>query len=205
MGAPIRQLLTDVFHMRHNCLMKSRRRLTSREALLEAGFRVLHHNPGASLSDIAEEAGVGRATLHRHFSSRELLVSELAQTAIAEMDSAVEEACRDSVTAGAALRDALTALIPLGDRYGFLMHEPLDTDETLSAEFGRQQRETEELVLAAVEEGVFDPAVPVSWIVRADAYLIYTAWEGVREEEVTPTQAADLAWRTLTAGLGRLA
>lgn len=177
-------------------------KLTSRDALIEAGFSVLHSNPGATLADVATAAGVGRATLHRYFASRELLVRELAQIAMDEMDVAVDEACRDSASAADALRDSLTALVPLGDRYGFLMMESLEQDETIMAEFDRIQRETEELVGAAVEEGAFDPLVPVSWIVRTYEYLIYTAWDSVRKEELTPTQAGDLAWRTLLSGVG---
>ena len=183
--------------------MTSVRKLSSRDALIEAGFTVLHNNPGANLSDVAQAAGVGRATLHRHFASRELLVRELAKIAMAEMDAAVDEACRDSATAADALRDCMAALVPLGDRYGFLMLESLEQDEVIMADFERQQRETEEWVVAATEEGLFDPQVPVDWIVRTYEYLIYTAWDSVRQQELTPAQASALAWRTFTSGVGK--
>ena len=175
---------------------------SSKQALIEAGFKVLHTNPGASLAEVASAAGVGRATLHRYFSSRERLVSELAQIAISEMDTAVEEACRHSQTAFEALRDSMQALIPLGDRYGFLMHEFVEQDEAVIAEFERQQRETEELVSAIMDEGKLDRAVPVRWVVRSYEYLIYAAWDSVYRQELTPAQAGDLAWRSLIQGTG---
>ena len=51
-------------------------------------------------------------------------------------------------------------------------------------------------------EGLFDSTVPTSWIMQAFDHLLYAGWESVGAGETTPDQAADLAWRTLTSGLG---
>lgn len=67
-------------------------RLSTRDAIVEAAFAVFSKNPSAALSDVAERAGVGRATLHRHFAGRDELVRALAKIASKEMDEAVEEA-----------------------------------------------------------------------------------------------------------------
>ncbi len=178
------------------------KRIPTSDAIAEAGFRLLSRNPGANLAEIAEAAGITRATLHRYFPSRQALVNELAARAIEEMDAAVAAACADSASAGDALRDSLQALIPLGDRHGFLAHEDVEQDDAMQAEFARLQRETLEWVDAAKQEGVFDAAVPSDWIVRAYDFLLYAAWDSVHAEEATPKQAAELAWRTLTSGLG---
>ena len=178
-------------------------RLPSREAIIEAGFTVLNRNPSASLAQVAELAGVGRATLHRHFLSREALIHALAEIAITEMDEVVEEACADVKSYGEALRVSLEVLIPMGDRYGFLASEAIEHAPDLQKEFARQQHETEEMVEAAKREKVFDRAVPTAWIVQAFDYLLMAAWESVRTGDVTQAQAADLAWQTLTSGLGR--
>ncbi len=181
--------------------MQSPLRPSAKDALIEAAYTVLSQNPGASLSEVAERAGVGRATLHRHFAGRDDLVRALAQLAIREMDEAVDAACEGAQTQGDALRLSLEALIPLGDRHGFLAREPLENDPEIAAEFDRQLRETQEVVKAAQEEGVFDRAVPVAWITQAYDHLLYAAWESVKAGETTPAQAAGLAWRTLTHGL----
>ncbi|MEM1316029.1 MAG: helix-turn-helix domain-containing protein, partial [Pseudomonadota bacterium] len=60
--------------MRHLCLM-SNIRLSSRDAILEAAFQLYARRPDASLAEVAQRAGVGRATLHRHFGSREALIA----------------------------------------------------------------------------------------------------------------------------------
>jgi len=178
-------------------------RLPSKEAIIEAGFTVFNRDPSASLAQVAELAGVGRATLHRHFSSREALVHALAEIAITEMDEVVAAACADVKSHGEALRVSLEVLIPLGDRYGFLTSEAIEHAPELQSEFARQQRETEEMVEGAKREKLFDRAVPTAWIVQAFDYLLMAAWESVRAGDVTQAQAGELAWRTLTAGLGR--
>ena len=44
------------------------------EQIIDGAIRVLGEHPGASLQEIAAEAGLHRATLHRHFRSREDLL-----------------------------------------------------------------------------------------------------------------------------------
>ena len=178
------------------------KRLSSHDALVEAAFEVFARNPGAPLAEVAERAGVGRATLHRLFSSREDLVRTLAQRAVSEMDEAAEAAARDVESYGEALRRTLGAIIPLGNRYSFLSREPLEDDPTIAAEFERQMAQVHEAVEGAKREGVFDATVPTSWIVQTYDHLIYAAWESVHAGSATPDQAAELAWRTITSGLG---
>ena len=183
--------------------MNSSIRPSTRDAIIDAAFAVLSKNPSAALADIAARAGVGRATLHRHFASRDALVRALAKIANKEMNEAVETACADAQSHSEVARLALQALIPLGDRYGFLALEPLDDDPELRAEYEQEQRETAEMIEGAKSEGLLDPALPTAWIVQAYDHLIYAGWESVKAGETTPDQAADLAWRTLTLGLGK--
>ena len=175
--------------------------MTSRDALVEAAFVVFSRDPSAPLAAVAERAGVGRATLHRLFSSRDDLVRTLARTAIQEMDEAADAACEGVQSYTEALRLTLVAIVPLGDRYEFLSREPVDDDPTLAAEFRRQLALIHDAVEGAKQEGTFDRNVPSAWIVQAYDHLIYAAWESVSSGSATPTQAAELAWRTLTSGL----
>ena len=176
-------------------------RPSTRDAIIDAAFERLSRDPSVSLADIAERAGVGRATLHRHFSGRDDLIRALALIAIEEMDAAAEAACEDAESSADAFQRMLTALIPLGDRHGFLAREPIEDDPQIAAAFERQTRETHEMVEEAKAEGVFDPAVPTSWITQAFDHLLFAAWESTRTGDTTPAQAADLAWRTLARGV----
>ncbi|MEM6537525.1 MAG: helix-turn-helix domain-containing protein [Pseudomonadota bacterium] len=177
-------------------------RPTSRDAIIEAAFDVFARDPSASLAAVAERAGVGRATLHRYFANRDDLVLALALIAIEEMDEAAETASENAASTSDALRRILMALIPLGDRHGFLALEPFDDVSHVAAEFARQQQETGAMVEEAKAEGLFDKSVPTAWIIQAFDHLLYAAWESVKAGDATHQQAADLAWRTLTTGLG---
>ncbi len=177
-------------------------RPTPKDAIIDAAFDVLADAPGSSLAEIAARAGVGRATLHRHFAGREDLIRTLALIAIEEMDAAADAACAGVDSPGEALRRTLEAVIPLGDRHWFLSREPLENDPAIAAEFDRLMRETRELIDAAKDEGVFEQAAPTAWIAQAYDHLVFAAWESVKAGEATHSQAAELAWRTLTIGLG---
>jgi len=177
-------------------------RPTSRDAILEASFQVLNKTPGASLGDIAEHAGVGRATLHRHFSSRDALMAALAKAAMNELNEAIEAAVADATSYGDGLKRALTAIIPLAERQWFLANETTGHDADIAAAYEADKAQLIADIDAAKAEGTFAQSVPTSWIATSYENLIYAAWTMVRAGEATASQAADLAWLTLTSGLG---
>jgi len=176
-------------------------KLSSRDAILEAAFQVFSRTPTATLADVAAHAGVGRATLHRHFASRSDLLVALTHVALQELDEAVAEATVNASSHGEGLRLALEAIIPLADRQGFLALEPVDQDPAVAKALERQRSETRAEIDAAKREGVFARDVPTLWIAEAYDALIYAGWAMVRSGEATPRQAAAFAWRTLTSGL----
>jgi AcrR family transcriptional regulator len=169
---------------------------------MEAAFQLYNENPAASLADIAERAGVGRATLHRHFKTREELMIDLAKAAIKELDAAVENVVVNASSYTQALKLTLEAIVPLADRQWFLYREPLDDHPEIAVQLQRQFKELAGAVDQAKEEGSFDSNVPTAWIVKAFDNLTFAAWEMVHAGEATPKQAAALAWRSLTTGLG---
>ncbi len=175
----------------------------SRDAILEAAFQTFGQRPGASLGDVADHAGVGRATLHRHFSSRQTLMVALAKTALKELNEAVDTAVVDAQSHTDGLRLALAAIIPLANRQWFLSHEPGHTDPEIAAAYETDIKELHAEIEAARAEGSFAPDLSTRWIAKTYENLIYAAWIMVREEEATPAQAADMVWRTFMKGVSQ--
>lgn len=172
----------------------------TRTAIIEAAFTVFGANPGAGLADVARHAGVGRATLHRHFKGRDDLMAALAGIALQEIDDAVRIATKGASTHTEGLRLTLAAIIPLGNRQGFLAHERIVAPD-LTAQEARQNEAMIHAINAAKDEGTFAADVPTDWVAATFDNLIYTAWLQVKAQNLTPDQAAALAWRTLTSGL----
>src|SRR5262245_32410531 len=92
----------------------------SREQIMSAAIQHLNKAPAASMAELAEAVGVSRATLHRHFSSREELMVALGHCALDHWERAQDEAgIADVADPEAALRALLLGLIGCADEYGF--------------------------------------------------------------------------------------
>jgi TetR/AcrR family transcriptional repressor of mexCD-oprJ operon len=170
-------------------------------AIIEAAFDVFRTNPGAGLGEVAARAGVGRATLHRHFKGRADLIATLARIASDDIDAAVTDAIEDATSATEMLRLIIEAIIPLGDRQSFLALERIDAPD-IATKTSQQAAEFAELIEAARREGLFAADIPTPWIIAVYDQLIFAAWMQIKAGELTQKQAAALGWRTFTAGLG---
>lgn len=174
---------------------------TTRQNLIRSATATLANHPGASLEEIARRAGVGRATLHRHFGSRDGLIHELTREAISATDRAMAEIPLD-LSATDVLRAVIEAMVPLGDRYHFLTQEAASvTDPEINAEIERQMRDMQELVAAVKREGTIAPDVPDAWVVSAFDALVYAAWTSVHGGWIARRDAPGLVFRTLVSGL----
>ena len=176
-------------------------RPNTRDAIVEAAFQLFAKKPTASLGDVAEYAGVGRATLHRYFSGRSELMSALAKIAMEDLDLAVKEATQDAASYEEAFRLSLHAIVPLANRQWFLAQDGLEADEEVAAAYQASLQELYQNIDMAKAEGFLDRDVPTSWIAETYNALIYAAWTVVRSGDATPKQAADFAWRTFCSGL----
>lgn len=176
-------------------------RPTTRDAIIEAAFQVYDENPSASLGDVAARAGVGRATLHRHFPGRAELMRALAFIAMEELEQAVAARTAGVDDWGEGFRLSLHAMVPLANRQWFLANEGLEADPDVAAAYQASLDDLHSDVEAAKAAGVFAADAPTAWIATAYENLTYAAWSLVRAGEATPKQAAELAWRTLSTGL----
>ena len=98
-------------------------RLRTPAAILETAAHLLAERGDASMSEIAAAAAVGRATLYRHFPTREALLRALASEALEEVAARIRDAGLDHVAVPEAVQRLLRALLVVGDRYVVLVRE----------------------------------------------------------------------------------
>jgi AcrR family transcriptional regulator len=180
--------------------MRERR---ARRQVLEAAARLLVVDRGASMERIAEAAGVGRTTLHRHFRSRDALIRAIALDAVEECEAAMEEARLEQGSAREATERLFGALIPVGERYHFLLAEAqLEDDPEIRDAEEKIDAPVRRLIERGKGDGTFRAGVPSAWILRAMGALMFAAWEGVRDGELAPRDTPGLVADTLFSGAG---
>ena len=83
--------------------------------ILAAAQRHLNAAPTASMAEIASAAGIGRATLHRHFASRDALLAEIADRSLGRWEMRLDAA---EVEAVGGLGDDVGGQIGGAQRHG---------------------------------------------------------------------------------------
>ena len=175
-----------------------------RHKLILASSRVLATNQGATLAEIAEQIGIGRATLQRYFPKRQDLLKEIALDALREIDKALDSVLQTDMPPEESLQMLFELLAPAGDRYSYLVSYPDLMEFTDVAEAYQHQLDRMNGYIQALKsQDLFAPDIPTAWIVQTIDLLIWGAWYAVDSGSVARNDAALLASRTLMRGLGR--
>jgi len=187
--------------------MSRLKRKSSEEAIVDAAIAVLASNPGASLSEVALAAGVGRSTLHHHFRTRAELVEAISLLSVTETNAATRRAIESEGTAHQRLERMLEAVVPIGDRFHFVvsapaMAEPMSPDADAWVVHREELAWVEKLVVDLQTERTIDPSIPIGWAVATIDNLIWQAWREMHEGRLAPVDAPRLALRTVLGGLG---
>lgn len=174
----------------------------SEQAVLAAAAAALAQNPGASLREIATQAGIGRATLYRYFPSREVLVRELAMAAIIAIDQVTAEVSAQNLPTDEALLEFLKGVVPLGDQFHFLVTETSAyQDPEVKVAYERQLNELDAFVTKLKQDDVIASEVPNAWVTVVIDSLIWAAWSAINSGDLARNHAARLTYRTLLKGL----
>lgn len=86
------------------------------DAILEAAMRLLPDHPRASMQEVADAAGVHRATVHRHFPSRDDLLTALRRRGLDQLQELVDDPALRELEPSAALDRLTTQSLRNGDR-----------------------------------------------------------------------------------------
>jgi AcrR family transcriptional regulator len=129
-------------------------------AILDAAAHVLSEqgSSNSSMADVAEAAGVSRATLYRYFPDREALLHALAAQALADAAARLADAGLDRAPVEEAIERIVRAIVAVGDRYEVIVREQVKFDP---ADAKRLLGEPMRAVFArGIESGVIRQDIP---------------------------------------------
>lgn len=135
-------------------------------AILEAAAQIFaHHGDDANLGDVADAAGVARATVYRYFPNRRRLLEELARKAAEDAHERLAGARIEAVPVEEGLSRAVRAFVDLGDAFVVLVRE---RDRTEVREFERLvAAPIRRLLEAGRATGRIRQDIPTAWLAES--------------------------------------
>ncbi|MEM7561801.1 MAG: TetR/AcrR family transcriptional regulator [Pseudomonadota bacterium] len=179
------------------------RQVRSRRALVEAGRDCLIRNPLASVSDIARHAGVGRATMYRHFETREDLIKEIGRVSLKDTADACAHIYADNLTGSKALEAVFRAVVPLGERYYFLIAvwPHIEVDPEFRSTYADQLDRLRSMVDEAKDAGDIRAELTTEWVVILFDNYLQAAWQMLAHGVLSTEKVCDLAIDTFFTGV----
>jgi TetR/AcrR family transcriptional repressor of mexCD-oprJ operon len=172
--------------------------------IVEVAARLLGENPNVAMGEVGAAAGVSRATVYRHFATREALMAAIAVQAVEQSERALEDCHLGEGSATDALRRLCGAWLDVAERYAFvaLAAQPDALDEETRE---RRRRVLGDPLRALIERGKaageFSATLPTEWCVRSFGALLLAGARAVADGSITREEAPYLVFRSLNEGL----
>ena len=175
------------------------------DAVAAAAARHLALAPAASMQDLAQAAGVSRATLFRRYPSRAALVTQLCRAAVQAFVRAVDEAATEEGPPTEALARAVDSIGRLVPVVGLLGLQPLaeHVEASLLAETAETEEKLRRLVRRGQESGHFRVEVDPEWVLAMLTWLTVAAADSVRLGRLTNDAARRHLISTVSSTLVR--
>ncbi|WP_223005907.1 TetR/AcrR family transcriptional regulator [Streptomyces genisteinicus] len=138
-----------------------------REQMLRTAAAVLSRKSTATMDEVARAAGIGRATLHRHFAGRDALVRALEALGIRELESALDRSRIDDGPAGEALRRLIGEMQPSADLLAFLYTENQLFEGEIDEGWARLDARVSDLFRRGQQQGEFRIDLTPAWLTEA--------------------------------------
>ena len=173
--------------------------MKSKDTLVSDAITLLSSKPAASMEEIAKAIGVGRATLFRHFKSRQALIDEIDLQCNKRLRQATAPFLTLDLPADKILFLLVQALIAEGEIFHFLTLESVNIhNPEIEKERQQELAELAQLVEQLAEQGKINNQLPTEWIAGVIDQLIILAWQMIRQGKLTPQKATQWVWSTLT-------
>ncbi|MFI1886541.1 TetR/AcrR family transcriptional regulator [Streptomyces jumonjinensis] len=175
-----------------------------REQMLRSAAALLSRRATATMDEVAKAAGVGRATLHRHFAGRDALVRALEDFGLREFEAAVDAARLEEGPAGGALGRLVGESVPSAPLLAFLITEnQLFEGEEVNEGWARIDARISALFQRGQQEGVFRIDLTAAWLTEALYGLLSAGAWSVQTGRVAPKDYQFMITELLLGGCTR--
>ncbi len=176
--------------------------LRNRAALLDAAAEVLAEAPQASVAEVATRAGLGRATLYRHFDSRGALLGAIREEALARARAAINGVDLSDCDTREGIRRTVRTLLPLGVRFRILVADGSDADADFVAARNEALAPLWSVLTRGVASGELSRTANTGWLGMVLAALLMTAVRATSAGVIDAAEAADQVADTFLDGFG---
>lgn len=175
-------------------------------AILEAAEQVLSEDPGASMEQIGEAAGLARTTVHRRFANRQALMDALAVSAKQQLADAIEAGSPDTSPPLVALHRVTANVLRTKNAWKFTLGNPLADTSAAAAIWEGINNRSLDLLARAQREGLLDPSADLEWTRQVYYALMSEALHRANADPnagaADPDSLAALVVETLLHGAG---
>src|SRR3954451_4932142 len=175
-------------------------------AILGAALEALAGDPDASMAEIARRAGVVRATIYAHFPTRESLLDDVMEHAVADVADAAAAAAPTEGEPREALERVLRATWTKLSSFHALL--AINTAPPSAKELAPRHVPVMTHFVPLIErgqrEGVFRRDVPVSWHLAVIRSLVHTASAELQSGRLAESEVEETVVTTVLAAMSDL-
>ncbi len=172
-----------------------------REELLLNLVNALADQPRASMGQLASMVGLSRATLCRHFPSREAMMLTMSEVGIASAEQAIARARPSQGTAEHAIKRLIEELLPIVELYAYV-DEQMQINETMDARAQPLKASLIALFQQWQGSGALRVDLSAAWLLESMFALLRNAATMIRSGRLARRDAVqsvfDLLWHGMS-------
>lgn len=175
--------------------------MSTKEILVQAAINVLNDDASATMLAIADQAGVNRRTLHRHFSSKEQLVQACVSAISSQILKDVKQAIEQHASPIDQLKQMFVDDVAKGQHFEFVQKFRSLSDEAVQAEFDEMGKLFYRVLDKLKEDGRADAKLSNDWLAYVWMGLVRSTNQALKDGAIAPKEASELGWKAFSNGM----